>query len=199
MTNTQGNNPIQKKYQIIYADPPWRFEGNMGKVGNSKLSGFGADLRYPTMTEEELQALAVNELADKDCALFMWTTGRHLPIAINLIKYYGFEYRTIAFIWIKTSRKTGLPNQRLGYWTLSNAEICLLGIKGHPRKINNRIKSVYLLPREGHSKKPELFRNQIDALFGDIPRIELFARQKTEGWDVWGNEVESDVDLAPSK
>ena len=126
--------------------------------------------------------------------MFMWSTLRHLPEAIKLIVDWGFEYRTVAFIWVKTSQK-GNINHRLGYWTLSNAEICLLGIKGHPRKQNNKIRSVYLLPREGHSKKPQKFREQIEILFGDVERIELFAREKTEGWDVWGNEVESDIDL----
>ena len=174
-----------KKYQIIYADPPWKFEKSITKTFSCK---------YPCMGYDDLKKLRVGSIADDNCAMFMWSTLRHLPEAIKLIVDWGFEYRTVAFIWVKTSQK-GNINHRLGYWTLSNAEICLLGIKGHPRKQNNKIRSVYLLPREGHSKKPQKFREQIEILFGDVERIELFARQKTEGWDVWGNEVESDIEL----
>jgi N6-adenosine-specific RNA methylase IME4 len=184
-----------KKYQVIYADPPWKYKGNYGKVGESKLSGFGADLRYPTMTDNELLALPVKRLAAEDCALFMWSTNKHLPIAIRLMAAWGFTYRTVAFNWIKTARKSGKPNCRMGYWTLGGSELCLLGTKGVIKPIYHKVRQVHLAPREGHSTKPHLFSKQIERLFGDVPRIELFARRESPGWDVWGNEVKSDIRL----
>ena len=173
------------KYQIIYADPPWKFDKSITDTFACK---------YPCMGVDELNNLDIKAVKSNNCALFLWSTMRHLPQAITLMDKWGFEYRTVAFVWIKTSQK-GNINHRLGYWTLSNAELCLLGISGHPRKVNNKIRSVYLLPREGHSKKPQLFRDKIVELFGDLPRIELFARQKVDGWDCWGNEVDSDIEL----
>jgi Transcriptional activator, adenine-specific DNA methyltransferase len=110
-----------KKYQIIYADPPWLFEKSITKTFACK---------YPCLGREELLRVKVKDISDNDCALFLWVTSRHIPLAIEIIKEWGFDYKTIAFIWVKTSRK-GNVNHRLGYWTLSNAEICLLGIKGH--------------------------------------------------------------------
>ena len=186
----------QKKYQIIYADPPWRFEGNFGKIGNSKLSGYGAGLRYPLINDIELLKLPVIEISDKNCALFLWVVNSRLDFGIEVLKQWGFKYKQVAFCWVKTSQK-GVPNCRLGYWTLGGIELCLLGIKGNMgnlRKIKN-IRQVLLSPRIGHSKKPLQIRKNIELLFGDLPRIELFARQKTEGWDVWGNEVKSDIEL----
>ena len=179
-----------KKYRIIYADPPWKFEGNYGKVTESKLSGFGADLRYNTMSNNELFELPVSDIAEKNSAIFLWTTNKHLPVAIELIQKWKFVYRTVAFCWVKIAKSSKKPNCRMGYWTLGGIELCLLGTKGVIKPINHKIRQVHLLPREGHSKKPEKFRQEIVKLFGELPRMELFARQKTEGWDVWGDAIQ---------
>lgn len=185
-----------KKYQIIYADPPWHFDGNFGKVGDSKLSGYGAELRYELMTNDEILLLPIKDFSNIDCALFLWVVNSKLDFGIEVLKKWGFKYKQVAFCWVKTSQQ-GTPNCRLGYWTLGGMELCLLGIKGNMgnKRIIKNIRQVVLHPRIGHSKKPPVIRDNITKLFGDLPRIELFAREKTPGWDVWGNEVESDIDL----
>jgi len=99
----------------------------------------------------------------------------------------------LGFSWIKTNKRSGTPFFGIGYYTKSNCEVCLLGIKGRLPVISNKVSSVIISPRREHSRKPDIVREKIVELFGDLPRIELFARQSTPGWDVWGNEVESDI------
>ncbi len=183
-----------KKYQIIYADPPWYFPANYGKIDKSKLSGFGAELRYNLMSDTELLSLPIGEIAEDNSALFLWVVNSRVDFGIEVLKNWGFSYKTVAFNWIKTARDSGMPNCRLGYWTLGGSELCLLGVKGKIKPIKHNIRQVVLHPRIGHSVKPSTFRDNIVLLFGDLPRIELFARQKVEGWDCWGNEVPVDAD-----
>ena len=154
------------------------------------------DKHYPTQHKDWIRRLPVDNIADKDCALFLWATDAHLKEGIETIESWGFKYITVAFIWEKLSCK-GNPIANLGAWTMKNAELCLLGTKGTMLK-HKKVNNIYQLvraERTEHSKKPEQIRKNIELLFGDLPRIELFARQKTEGWDVWGDEVESDIDL----
>lgn len=179
-----------KKYQIIYADPPWSY-----RVWSEKGTGRSASQHYKTMDKVDIQKLSVESISDKDCALFLWAIPPCLEEALELIDLWGFTYKTIAFTWVKKNKKSPSWFWGLGYWTRSNAEICLLATRGHPKRINKGIHSVVDTSIERHSKKPDEVRNRIVKLMGDLPRIELFARQKTEGWDVWGNEVESDVEL----
>ena len=182
----RGGRTIQK-YQIIYADPPWDYQ-------QCRLSG-SAKKHYPTMRIEELCALPVAEIADRDCALFLWATFPQLPEALRLIQAWGFMYKTVAFVWLKQNRKALTWFYGLGFWTRSNAEICLLATKGHPKRQSAGIHQLVISPVERHSKKPDEVREKIVALMGDVPRIELFARQQTPGWDVWGNEVENSTAL----
>lgn len=147
------------------------------------------------MRLEELAALPVSDLADTDCALFLWATFPQLPEALRLIRAWGFSYKTVAFVWLKTNRRSHTWFYGLGFWTRSNAEICLLATKGHPKRQAANIHQLIVSPVERHSKKPDEARDRIVALMGDLPRIELFARQKPPGWDVWGNEVNSDIRL----
>lgn len=147
------------------------------------------------MRLEELAALPVSDLADTDCALFLWATFPQLPEALRLIRAWGFSYKTVAFVWLKTNRKARTWFYGLGFWTRSNAEICLLATKGHPKRQAANIHQLIVSPVERHSKKPDEARDRIVALMGDLPRIELFARQETPGWEVWGNEVNSDIRL----
>lgn len=147
------------------------------------------------MRLEELTALPVSDLADTDCALFLWATFPQLPDALRLIRAWGFSYKTVAFVWLKTNRRSHTWFYGLGFWTRSNAEICLLATKGHPKRQAANIHQLIVSPVERHSKKPDEARDRIEALMGDLPRIELFARQKPPGWDVWGNEVNSDIRL----
>ena len=177
-----------KKYKIIYADPPWRY-------ARSKVQG-AAEKHYPTMSIEELCALPVKEIADKDCILFLWATFPQLKEALQLIKAWGFTYKSVAFVWLKQNRKSPTWFYGLGFWTRGNAEICLLATKGHPKRQSNKVHQFIISPVEQHSKKPDITREKILALMGDLPRIELFARQHTPGWDVWGNEIKSDIRFA---
>lgn len=133
-------------------------------------------------------------LADKDCILFLWATFPKIQEALDVMKAWGFEYKTVGFTWIKKN-KNGGNFFGVGWYTKSNAEVCLIGVKGKAPKISNKISSIIETVREGHSKKPDIVRKKIVEFCGDVPRIELFARQKVEGWDSWGDEIQSDIEL----
>ena len=169
------------KYGIVYADPPWRYDM---KRGNGV-----AENHYPTMSIEEIADLPVNELADENCALFLWVTFPLLKEIWKVIDAWGFTYKSVAFVWIKQNKKADSLFWGMGYWTRANAEICILATKGSPKRYSKRVHQVIVSHIEEHSKKPEEARRRIEQLMGDVPRIELFARRETPGWDVWGNEV----------
>lgn len=177
----------EKKYQIIYADPPWSYGDKMSGRG-------GATDHYKTMTNEEIYNLPVKELAEKDSVLFLWATSPLLPEAIETIKRWGFRFKTVAFCWNK-QHSSGKWVSNMGRWTMGNIEICLLGVKGKPKRVVKNVKQLVIAERKRHSEKPLVVRERIVELMGDLPRVELFARQKAQGWDVWGNEVESDITL----
>jgi len=174
-----------KKYQIIYADPPWHYNDK------SKSHGGGAESHYPTMATEDICKLDIP--SGEDSVLLLWVTYPQLEEGLKVIKAWGFNYKTVAFTWVKTTLGNN-PLMGMGRYTRANAEICLLATKGKGcKRIDASVRNVQFYPRVRHSKKPSEFRNEIVRLFGDLPRIELFARQKVEGWDCWGNEVESDI------
>ena len=173
-----------KKYQVIYADPPWAY-----RVWSKKGSGRSAESHYPTMSMEEIENLPVWELADENCALFLWITFPLLQEIWRVVKAWGFTYKTVAFVWIKQNKKADSLFWGMGYWTRANAEICILATKGSPKRYSRRVHQVLITHIEEYSKKPEEARNRIEQLMGDVPRVELFARRETPGWDVWGNEV----------
>ena len=179
-----------KKYSIIYADPPWRFQAYSDK-GNSR----SAEQHYPTMSVKDICSLPICDLADKDCALFMWVTFPTLREAMSVIEAWGFTYKTVAFVWIKQNKKAPSLFWGLGYWTRANAEMCVLATKGSPKRVSARVHQVITAPIEEHSKKPDETRNRIVQLMGDLPRVELFARQSVPNWDAWGNEVNSTQEL----
>ena len=185
-----------KKYNIIYADPPWYF--NSRNNTNTKFGG-GISDKYPVMRLNEIKELDIPSIADDNCALFMWATtstgDSNLAEKLQLFEHWGFRLVNIGFTWVKVNPNKMTPFFGTGYYTKSNAEHCFLGIKGKMKPVSNSVSSLIIAPREEHSKKPNVVRDKIVELFGDLPRVELFARQKTEGWDVWGNEVESDVKL----
>ena len=184
---------MSKKYNVIYADPPWRYE-----VYSKKGLGRSAESHYPTMHLEDICSLPVGELADKDCALFLWVTIPCLLEGLHVLQAWGFTYKTIAFVWVKQNRKADSLFWGMGYWTRSNVEFCILATKGHPRRQDAGVHQVVMSHIEEHSKKPQEVRDRITQLMGDVPRIELFARQKVPGWDVWGNEVKSDISMEGS-
>ena len=153
---------------------------------------------YPTMELDEITSMPVKELADKDAILFLWTTLPMIQEALQVIKAWGFEYKTTAFVWVKLARHSDGIFWGLGYWTRSNVEICMLATKGHPKRVAKNIHQVIISHVEEHSKKPAEARRRIEALMGDVPKIELFARRPARGWDVWGNEVVSDIVMKES-
>lgn len=173
-----------KKYNIIYADPPWTY--NNPKNNDPRMGG----ITYPTMSLENIKSLPVDGLADKDCALFMWVTMPKLQEGLEVIKAWGFKYTTCAFTWVKLNPKNDNIYSGLGHWTNGNAELCLFAKKGKPKRVAKNVKQIVMAHREGHSEKPTEVRDRIVALMGDLPRIELFARQKVDGWDYWGDEVD---------
>jgi len=186
---------LDKKYNIIYADPPWKFGSKSYQDGNRNMLDLDKT-QYDTMTIEQLKQLKIKNITDNDCICFMWVTDSHLKEGIGVLEAWGFKYKTIGFNWIK-QYKSGANCVNFAPWTLKSWEICLIGIRGTmgKYKIANNIKGLLEEIRTKHSQKPQEARNRIEKLFGNLPKIELFAREKTEGWDVWGNEVESDIEL----
>lgn len=178
-----------KKYNIIYADPPWSY----GDVHKWHKMGGGVAGHYKTMNIKEIENLGnnVQKLAADDCLLFMWVTFPNLKEGLKVIEKWGFKYKTLGFSWIKTNKKNKKPFFGIGFYTKSNCEVCLIGIKGKPGKIikSNKVSSCIISERREHSRKPDEARDRITELVGQVPKIELFARQQTEGWDCWGNEI----------
>lgn len=181
----------RKKYKVIYADPPWQYRVD-SRQGCAKN-------HYASMKLEEIKALPIADLGDTDCALFLWVTIPFIQEGLEVLKAWGFTYKTTAFVWVKQNRKADSLFLGMGYWTRSNVEICFLGIKGRPKRADAGVRQIIMSHVEEHSKKPQEAYNRIIRLMGDVPRIELFARRKTKGFDAWGNEVESDIELEGGK
>ena len=173
-----------KKYNIIYADPPWHYR--TWRDGNGT-----ANRHYQTMKIEEIVAMkdTIQKISEKDCVLFLWVTFPCLLEGIKTIKEWGFKYKTCGFTWVKRNKVSDTWFFGLGHWTRANAEICLIATRGHIKRISNKVSQVVDTHIQEHSKKPDIVRDRIVELVGDLPRIELFARQTAEGWDCWGNEV----------
>jgi site-specific DNA-methyltransferase (adenine-specific) len=191
-----------KKYQVIYADPAWQYGskelyGDKTKGSEKRENRFRTIERiYTTMAIPQIKELKVKEVADKNCACFMWVTDSHLKEGIEVMEAWGFKYKTIAFVWLKKT-STGKTVLNFAPHTLKSTEICLLGIKGSMKdfKKSNNVRQLIEAERTEHSKKPNEARLRIKELYPNAEMIELFAREKHEGWDVWGNEVESSVAL----
>jgi len=174
----------KKKYNIIYADPAWYFK-SWSKKGEDR----NATKHYQCMSINDICNLPINDISDDNCILFIWVINPMLPEAIKVIESWGFKYKTVAFTWVKKNKKADSFFTGLGYYTRSNPEMCLLATKGKPKRISKSVRQLVVSKLQQHSKKPDRIRNDIVELCGDKPRIELFARQKAEGWDSWGNEV----------
>lgn len=150
---------------------------------------------YPTMRTKDICALPVESISAPNSILFLWAVHSHLPEALEVIRAWGFTYKTVAFTWVKrTPNDTGYFLGR-GYWTHSNAEICLLATRGHPKRTGTGVRSLIVSPRREHSRKPDEARERIVHICGNVPRAELFARQSVPGWCSWGNEVKCDFTL----
>lgn len=191
---------MAEKYRIVYADPPWSYD-------DKALNRGGAERHYSTMKLEGICALPVAEIVADDCLLFMWGAWPKLFEAKAVIDAWGFEFKTCAFVWVKTNKRTN-PDQAsffpvesfdsfwgMGRWTRANTEFCLLATRGKPKRESAGVHQIIYAPIAQHSRKPDETRDKILALAGDLPRVELFARRAAPGWDLWGNEVECDLAL----
>ena len=172
-----------KNYQIIYADPPWCYR-DKALAGNR-----GAGCKYSVMQTSDISARPVREMSDENCILFMWATMPKLNECFNVIESWGFEYKTVAFTWVKKNKKADSWFWGMGNWTRANAEVCLLATRGKPKRLSASVHSVLDDRIMKHSQKPDTARQRIVELMGDLPRIELFAREKVKGWDAWGNDI----------
>lgn len=178
------------KFKVIYADPPWSYRQKGGPHGQRGM----ATAHYSTLSTQEICALPVQDVATVDALLFLWSTFPNLPAALEVMTAWGFEYKTAAFVWVKKNKRSGTNFFGMGAWTRANAEVCLLGARPGAKagKLvkSHSVQQIIESPVERHSRKPAEARERIVELLGDVPRIELFAREKTPGWDAWGDEVQ---------
>ena len=168
-------------YSIIYADPPWRYD--FCNNNNNRI-----EKHYPTMTTEEICALKIP--ANDNAVLYLWATAPKLIEALKVMEAWGFSYKTHC-VWDKTWIG-------IGYWFRGQHELLLVGVKGEfsPPERTSRVSSVYREKKSRHSKKPDYFRDMIDKSFNkELKKLELFCRYPKAGWDVWGNEVKSDIEI----
>ena len=193
-----------KKYQIIYADPPWNYNSRMALGKGAKKSS--VDDYYKSMTIDEIKKMPILNLADKNCILFLWVTMPKLNEVFGVIDAWGFTYKTVAFTWVKRNKiyneqrsinRNGIDDfMGQGRWTRGNSELCLLATKGNIKRLSAKVRQIIYTPISEHSEKPNEVRNSILELCGNLPKIELFARNQFDGWDVFGNEVENSIDLS---
>ena len=178
----------KKKYNIIYADPPWSF-----RHYSDKGKGRAPDNYYKCQNLQDIKDLPIADLAADNCVLFMWVTYPFLQKGFEVLKAWGFEYKTVGFTWVKKNKKADSWFWGMGYWTRSNAEICIIATKGKITRQSSSVHQIIDTPIEEHSKKPDCTRDRIVELVGKQRRIELFGRPKghpsEKGWDFWGNEV----------
>lgn len=173
---------LSEKYKVIYADCPWDYDDKNcnGAIGN----------HYTSLSVRDLECLPIHLVADKDCVLFLWATYPFLPEALRVISAWGFKYKSIAFQWVKLNPKSLTPFYGLGRWTRGNTEPCLLATRGSPHRVAKDVFQLVVCPRDGHSVKPPVVRDQIEHLMGDVPRLELFAREPVSGWDAMGYDID---------
>lgn len=175
-----------KKYNIIYVDPPWRT-----KTFKERKDGLiSRDLPYPQMEDSEIMDLDVSSIAEDDAILFMWCIDSRLPIAHEIMRRWGFEYKCVGFVWAKKAKTTDGFNGGFSSYTKRDCEFCLIGTRGKYLNLKRGINQILVEPKTTHSRKPDTIRHRIVDLCGDLPRIELFCRYPEEGWDIWGNEVQ---------
>jgi N6-adenosine-specific RNA methylase IME4 len=180
------------KYAVIYADPPWRFETWSDKGRSRCPDGREQKLlacrHYETLELSDIIATPVRDIACDDCALFLWVVDSHLDQAFQVGLAWGFAYKTVAFYWMKRTKKQKLPSFGGGLWTRKGAEQCLLFTRGAPKRLSAAVRQVIEAPVRQHSRKPDETYDRIEALVAG-PYLELWARTAREGWDAWGDQV----------
>lgn len=175
-------------YAVICADPPWHF-----KTWSEKDQHKAASNHYDLMTTDDIKALPVAELAATDAVLLLWAVNPMLPEAFKVMEAWGFEYKTVGFCWAKTTPRTQASwapkwHMGLGYWTRANIEICLLGVRGKPKRVSRGVRQLLLESKREHSRKPDQFFEDVERLVSG-PYLELFSRQQRAGWDNWGDQT----------
>lgn len=183
MTTFSGLRPFG--YEIIHADPPWPFQ-NYSTKGEAR----NPNRHYDTMAIEQIQALPVGDIAAGNCALFLWVVDPLLDAGLETLRRWGFRYTTVAFTWAKRTRRDTTWHMGTGYYTRGNPETCLLGMMGSLPRRDAGVRQLIVEPVREHSRKPDRVADDIVRLFGDRPRVELFARTRRPGWDAWGNQTE---------
>jgi N6-adenosine-specific RNA methylase IME4 len=184
-----SSSPQPKRYKVIYADPPWTFS-----TYSHKGKGRSAEAYYDCMALADIKALPVAEWAADDCVLLLWTTDPLLEKAFEVIRAWGFTYKTVGFYWAKLKRPAPLYNDEnfftgLGFWTRANPESCLLATRGKPHRLSANVRKLIISPRREHSRKPDEVYPRIEALC-EGPYLEMFARSSRPGWDRWGLDVD---------
>ena len=179
---------VPKKYQVIYADPPWAYGCSNAPAASRPCLTRGEKPHsvthyYKTMPTKDICLLPIRDISEKDAVLFLWATNPFLPDAFDVMKSWGFAYKTL-FTWHKDRCKG------MGYWFRGHTEHILLGVRGKVCAFRSLQHNVKKLPVEKHSKKPDWFRSMIEGVTPNATRIELFARQRVKVWDAWGNEIE---------
>lgn len=172
----------RKKYSVILSDCPWQYDDRKGSRG--------VENHYRTLSETELMHLRVRDLAADDSMHFMWVTGPFMLAGIRIMQAWGFKYVGVAFVWVKTNKKSKSLFWGMGHTTRSNSEFVLLGRRGKLPVQSHGVHSVVMSPVLSHSQKPDEVRSRIVELCGDVPRLELFARSKCDGWDQTGLELD---------
>jgi len=175
---------INKKYNVIYADPPWTF-----KTFSDKGKDRSPENHYNVMSLKDICNLPISKIANDNSVLLMWVVDPLLDKAFEVINAWGFKYKTVGFTWAKTNRKSMGFFTGLGYWTRGNPEMCLLATKGKPKRISKSVPQLVVEQRREHSRKPDIMYNHIENLL-EGPYIELFARTQRSGWDSWGNQTD---------
>ena len=167
-----------KKYNIIYADPPWQYKRN----GNHS-----AESVYNVMSIEDIKKMPVEDISEDQSHLYLWVTNSFIQEGLDVCKAWGFEYKTL-ITWLKTY-KNGTPVMGMGYYFRGCTEHIIFGVRGKKLCNNKNTKNILIEKTGKHSQKPNVFRQTIISCSGDLPRIELFARETADGWDSWGNEI----------
>jgi site-specific DNA-methyltransferase (adenine-specific) len=187
------------KFNILYADPPWRFKNwSMAELARrgEKWARRNGRSPYDVMDLKDICSLPVVDIAARDSVLFIWVTDPKLEEGFEVIKAWGFKFVSVAFYWVKQNPSGVGFHLGLGYGTRGNPEICLKAKRGRGlRRVDNRVPRLIISPLEGHSKKPAEIRQRIVRLHGDVPRIELFGRQRVPNWAVWGNQAPGGSDI----
>jgi N6-adenosine-specific RNA methylase IME4 len=178
------------KYGVILADPPWAYKAWDTKTNQGRT----AESYYPTMNVDRIGDLDIP--AADNCALFLWATWPCLPDALAVMDAWGFTYKTIAWTWAKLNRSGLGFHFGMGYYTRANTEPCLLAVKGNMPVATHDVQALIVSPVREHSRKPDEQYGKIERLYPDVLKLELFARRPRPGWAVWGNEVESDIEIA---